>query len=110
MFNVLLEVIDNTLSALGERPKRIIYHHFQEKYGVGPEHIPSMINEFHDALRFYFGDQATHTIEKMIARSYSEKQGLNFVWSKDWTLRDCIEKLKEQTDQPTPPFSFILLD
>ncbi len=96
--DILLEAIDETLSFMSETSKRIVYHHFHKRYGVGPGHIPNLIDDFHEVLRFYFGDQATKIIEKMIAKRFCEKQGVQFVWREYWTLKEYIEKPKRQLD------------
>jgi hypothetical protein len=52
---ILLSAIDESLFALGEDIKLLVYLHLDETYHMKREQIPSKIEEFSDALEKIFG-------------------------------------------------------
>ena len=52
------ESIDEVFTTLGENVKQAFYSYLENKYGIGKEQIPSMIEGFTDAIESIFGDAA----------------------------------------------------
>ncbi len=62
------QAVDDILSALGEGPKRAIYHHLKNVYGIDKEDIPNRIGSFADAIEKTFGQVAKLLEIKIIER------------------------------------------
>ena len=55
-FNQLfIEVIDESLSTLGEAAKAAVYYHVEQKFGLTKEEIPRNVENFTEALEKIFG-------------------------------------------------------
>lgn len=72
--NLLISVIDETLSSLGESVKQAIYFHIQTKFNVQRTEIPAKLQEFQGALDKIFGTGARY-IEILIMKNLYSKIG-----------------------------------
>jgi hypothetical protein len=76
---VLLETIDEALSALGENVKKTIYFHLQQKFLIAKQDIPNKIDDFSDALEKIFGLGA-RTLEILIMAKLHQKIRPRYKW------------------------------
>jgi hypothetical protein len=77
---VLLEAIDEGLSALGESPKQAIYFHLDRSFNIKKEEIPSRIMAFTQAIENIFGVGANF-VEILIMKKLYGKIGEAFNWN-----------------------------
>ena len=76
---LLLEAIDDGLSALGESAKQAIYYHLDRSFNIKKEEIPSRMITFTQAIENIFGVGA-HFIEILIMKRLFEKVDGVFLW------------------------------
>ena len=82
---LLLEVVDDAFSVLGEAPKRALYQYLSTVHSLEREEIPDRTKDFSDGLRKALGG-ASFVIQKVILRklfqrlghTFKESQGLGF--------------------------------
>jgi hypothetical protein len=77
--DILLETLDESLSALGETAKKSIYFHLQLKFLIAKKQIPYRIDDFSDALEQIFGSGA-RTLEILIMKKLHEKIRSRYKW------------------------------
>jgi hypothetical protein len=77
---VLLEAIDDGLSALGESVKQAIYYHLERSFNIKKEEIPTRMIAFTQAVENIFGVGANF-IEILIMRKLYEKVDGTFKWN-----------------------------
>jgi len=75
--NLLVEVIDKTLSSLGEAPKSAIYLHLEKVFNLNRSEIPARIDEFSSGIEDLFGLGARILEIKIIQNLHSE---VGVVW------------------------------
>ncbi len=71
---LLLEAVDEGLSALGETPKQAVYFHLQADFNICKRDIPDKIDEFAFAIEKIFGEGA-RLLEIHIMRMLYKKLG-----------------------------------
>jgi hypothetical protein len=71
---LLLEAVDESLSALGETPKQAVYFHLKENFNIHKKDIPDKIDDFTFAIEKIFGEGAK-LLEIQIMRLLHEKTG-----------------------------------
>jgi len=76
---ILLEAIDEALSALGEGVQVSIYFHLEDKFKIRKHEIPQRVGEFSDALERVFGIGA-RTLEILFIKSLHSKMKLVCNW------------------------------
>ena len=74
---LLLEAIDEGLSALAESAKAAIYFHLEKTFKIKRQEIPCRIEEFSDAIERMFGTGAK-LVEIRIMKSLFTKVGCTF--------------------------------
>jgi hypothetical protein len=72
---LLVNVIDEALSSLGESVKQSIYFHIENKFHVARNDIPENLEEFQGGLEKIFGTGARF-IEILIMKNLHKKIGL----------------------------------
>jgi hypothetical protein len=81
---LLLDAIDEALSAIGEPPKKAIYCHLEREFGIKREEIPKRQEDFSNALEKMFGLGAKH-MEIMIMKTLHKKTRKIQDWNApDW--------------------------
>jgi hypothetical protein len=74
---LLVEVIDETFSSLGESPKQAILFHLENTFNIEKQEISNKIEAFDDALKKIFGPGAGF-LETLILNRLYEKAGSIF--------------------------------
>lgn len=74
---ILLAAVEESLSSLGDSPKKAILFHLENSFKIKKEHIPANLTEFTKALEGIFGPGASY-LEKLIVKNLYEKLGLKF--------------------------------
>ncbi len=74
--NILLEAVDQGLSALGDSSKLSIYFYLEKNYGIKRQDIPQKTEAFVSAVEKLFGPGAKF-IETLVSKGLCEKAGLN---------------------------------
>ena len=82
---LLLSVIDEALTSLGESAKQSIYFHIEKKFGVPSNSIPGNLEEFQAGLEKIFGVGARF-IEILIMKNLHAKIGVPLEMNKDCQL------------------------
>jgi hypothetical protein len=76
---ILLEVIDDALSFLGESVKEYIYYHLEKIFNIKKYEIPHRIDDFSDALERIFGLGA-RPLEVMFMKHLHDRIGIVCKW------------------------------
>jgi hypothetical protein len=94
---LLLEAIDDGLSALGESSKQAIYYHLDRSFNLKREDIPGRIIAFTQAIENIFGDGANF-IEILIMKKLYEKIDGVFIWkeSERFGFTEYVTKAKRE--------------
>jgi hypothetical protein len=90
---ILLAVVDESLSSLGDSPKQAILFHLECSFKIKKERIPENITEFTKALEKVFGPGASY-LEKLIVKRLNEKLGLECEDAERWNL-ECVNDVKK---------------
>jgi hypothetical protein len=77
--DLLLDILDDALSAIGENAKKSIYLHLQQKFLIAKQDIPYKIDDFSDALEQIFGCGA-RSLEILIMTKLHQKIKSNYRW------------------------------
>lgn len=81
---LLLDAVDEALSAIGEAPKKGVYCHLEQEFGIKRKEIPKRQEDFSNALEKMFGLGAKH-IEIMIMKTLHKKTEQIQDWNApDW--------------------------
>jgi hypothetical protein len=78
---LMLEAVDEGLSALGESSKQAIYFHLDKSFDIKREQIPDRVKAFTQAIENIFGAGAG-CLEVLIMRKIHEKVGGIVEWDK----------------------------
>jgi hypothetical protein len=104
---ILLEAIDEALSALGESVQVSIYFYLEEKFKIRKHEIPQRIGEFSDALERIFGLGTRH-LEILFMKSLHSKIKLVCNWptSYKWvvpevTFQEYVRLMKQKFEEAT---------
>ncbi|XES77817.1 MAG: PAS domain S-box protein [Candidatus Bathyarchaeia archaeon] len=97
-FNQLfLEVIDETLSALGESAKTAIYFHIEQKFSIKRQDIPSRIDAFDHALNTLFGVGSKPLELMLMQRLHAKvKNDCKPMKADDFTFSNYINTVKQE--------------
>src|SRR3990170_6253782 len=84
---ILVESIDEALSALGEDVKVSVCFHLENKFGIKKHEIPQNINGFSGALERIFGLVGARYLEIMFMKNLYSKIGIVCQWdSPEWIV------------------------
>jgi hypothetical protein len=92
---ILLAAVEESLSSLGDSPKRAILFHLECSFKIKKERIPENITEFTKALENIFGPGAVY-LEKLIAKRLHEKLGLEFEDEEKWNFLEQVNDVKKR--------------
>jgi len=81
---LLLNAIDEGLSALGESPKRVVYFYLEKKFNISRREIPDKIEDFVEALEKIFGLGAKF-LQILIIKQLYQKIEKNLEWNEEQT-------------------------
>lgn len=91
----LFQAIDQGLAVPGEIVRAAIYERVERSYQLKREDIPEKLGSFHLALQDLLGAGAK-VMEKLIAKNYYSRLGLNFPEHQNWTLVDYVNHAETQ--------------
>jgi hypothetical protein len=74
---ILLAAVEESLSCLGDSPKKVILFHLEASFKIKKEKIPTNLPEFVNALEEILGPGALYLEELIVKRLY-EKLGVEF--------------------------------
>ena len=87
---MLPEAIDETLSSLGETPKKAIYYQMETAFNIKTKEIPNKIDDFSRALEQIFGLGARH-LEILFMKNLHAKVEVTCKWpTYGWPLSKWI--------------------
>ena len=98
---ILVESIDEPLSAIGEDVKVSVYFHLENKFGIKKHEIPQNIDGFSGALERIFGLGARY-LEIMFMKNLYSKIGIVCKWdSPEWivpevTFQEYVNLMKQK--------------
>jgi hypothetical protein len=77
---LLLEAMDEALSALGDSIMLAVYFHVERSFHIKRDEIPCRLGEFTEAVENIFGAGASF-IEILIMKKLHEKVDARFMWN-----------------------------
>lgn len=88
---LLLLVVDQALSSLGESSTQAIYFYLDKSFSIEKQEIPRKIGPFKEALEEVFGDGASF-LEVLIMKRLYETIGGNLQWkeSQEFTFTEYV--------------------
>jgi len=87
---IVLDVIDEALSILGNKGKESVYYFMEREYLLEKEDIPSNLRKFHDCLRLVFGVGA-NVLEKHIISTLMKKASVELELDADLDFVESME-------------------
>lgn len=90
----LVQAVDEALLVPGEIVRTAIYERIERSYQVRREDIPEKVEAFHKALEELLGSSAK-VMEKIIAKSFYTRLGMNFTEHANCTLMDYVNHVKK---------------
>lgn len=99
---LMLEAVDEGLSALGESSRQAIYFHLDKSFDIKREQIPDRLNAFAQAIENIFGAGAG-CLEVLIMRKIHEKIGGVVEWdeSKGFSFIEYVSVAKRSFQDRT---------
>ena len=94
---LLLEAVDDSLSILGDEPKRALYQYLATMHSLQREEIPDRLEEFSTGLKKALGG-ASSVIQRIILRKLFQKLGSTFRESQDSEFSDYIRDARRRFD------------
>ncbi len=91
----MLQVVDDSLSVMGEEPKRALYQYLLTIHSLRRDDIPFRISEFVAGLKRALG-AASKVIEKLILKKLYERIGTTFQESQGLEFRDYIDEARSR--------------
>jgi hypothetical protein len=82
---LLLEVVDDTLSSLGDSARQAIYYHLEDKFEITKNDIPYRLEDFADGLEKIFGLGAKF-LEILMMKKLYERIGQPLKWNENKEL------------------------
>jgi hypothetical protein len=97
LFNqLLLQVIDDVLTSIGNSTKNIIYLCLSNRKGISREQIPQRINDFHETLESVLGEKGVMLIEERILELLEARIRVNCsVKLKSASVGECVVFLSQ---------------
>ena len=80
--------------ALGEIVRETIYQRIERTHQVKREEIPEKLDTFHEALQVVLGGPVK-VVERLIAKDFYGRLGLNFTAHNDWTIVEYFDNTKK---------------
>ena len=92
---LVLQTIDDSLSVMGEEPKKALYQYLATIHSLKREDIPWRIDAFVSGLKKALG-AASKVIEKLILKKLNEKIGTTYQESHGFEFSDYIEDARRK--------------
>ncbi len=94
---LLLAAIDESLSVLGEEPKRALYQYLETMHSLRRDDIPDHVEEFSRGLKRALGG-ASSVIQRLILRKLFQSLGGTFRESQGLEFPDYVMDAKRRFD------------
>ncbi|OLD01409.1 hypothetical protein E6H36_11855 [Candidatus Bathyarchaeota archaeon] len=94
---VLLEAIDESLSVLGDEPRRAMYQYLATISSLQREDIPERLEDFAQGMKKALGG-ASNVLQKIILKKLFQKIGSTFKESQDLDLVDYVKEAERRYD------------
>ena len=98
---LVLEAIDESLSVMGEEPKKALYQYLLSIHSLKTEEIPSRIVDFVTGLKRALG-AASKVIERLVLKKLYNKIGLTFQELQGLDFGDYIEDARRKFEVQAP--------
>ncbi len=92
---LLLKAIDESLSVMGEEPKKALYQYLLSMHSLKTEDIPARIGQFTLSMRRALG-AASRVIEKLILKRLYEKIGTSYQEVQRFDFADYVEDARQK--------------
>ena len=89
----LLQAVDEALLVPGEIVRTAIFERIERSYQLRRQEIPETLETFHKALQVILGAPAK-IIERLIAKNFYDRLGLDFTGHNDWTIVEYFDHIK----------------
>ena len=93
----LIQAVDYGL-AVPVEPARAICERIERNYPLARDEAPDKLETFHKALQVILGASAK-VIERLIAKNFYERLGLDFTGHNDWTIVEYVRHAKKETER-----------
>jgi len=93
--SLLLKAIDESLSVMGEEPKKALYQYLLSIHSLKTEDIPAKIGQFTLGMRRALG-AASRVIEKLILKRLYEKIGASYQEILGFDFADYVEDVRQK--------------
>jgi hypothetical protein len=93
--SLLLKAIDESLSVMGEEPKKALYQYLLSIHSLKAEEIPAKIGQFALGMRRALG-AASKVIEKLILKRVYEKIGTSYQEVQGFDFADYVEDARQK--------------
>ncbi len=93
--SLLLRAIDESLSVMGEEPKRALYQYLLSIHTLKTEDIPAKTGQFALGMRRALGT-ASKVIEKLILKRLYEKIGTSYQEIQGFDFADYVEDARQK--------------
>ena len=91
----LAAVIDETIVDLfGSSVLQVLHKHLVDYCKVSPQELASRLDMLSEILEIAFGESAARTIERIIARNFFSRIGMQFVANEHYGLQDYLEEAR----------------
>ena len=92
---MVLDVIDKGLSALGESPKQAIWYYLEKDFKINSHQLPENLDAFEGALQKVFG-LGYSFLESLFRQQLHETTGKDLQGYKSFA--DCVRSLRMKTE------------
>jgi hypothetical protein len=93
--SLLLKAIDESLSVMGEEPKKALYQYLLSIHSLKAEEIPAKIGQFALGMRRALG-AASKVIEKLILKRVYERIGTSYQEVQGFDFADYVEDARQK--------------
>jgi hypothetical protein len=90
----MVQAADHGLLVLGEIVREAIYERIERTHQVKREEIPEKLDTFHKGLQVMLG-APVKVVERLIAKDFYGRLGLNFNANDDWTIVEYFDNAKK---------------
>jgi hypothetical protein len=89
----LIQAVDYGLAVPVELVRAAICERIERNYPLARDEAPDKLETFHKALQVILGASAK-VIERLIAKNFYERLGLDFTGHNDWTIVEYFDHIK----------------
>jgi hypothetical protein len=94
---VLLEAIDESLSVLGDEPRRATYEYLATIDSLQREDIPARLEDFSQGMKRALGG-ASSVLQKVMLKKLFQKIGSTFKEAQDFDFIDYVKEAERRYD------------